>query len=119
MLKYGSYQVEVTVHTYQDNGNLYVGLNYYDEELDGMFPFGHITVNTGNKLGYLEAAIDVNNMGEDVVAFIVDNGLAENKGTVVHSGFCIYPVYKFSKKRLSELCPMDFARYKREHKGGK
>lgn len=114
-MKLDGSSVEIKVGTYPDGNNLYVGLDYYDEEMESMSFYGSITKNHPDwKLGYLEGAIDVNNMGKSILGFLIENSLAEETGRIVESGFCRYPVYKFSEGRLFELCPLKFAAYKRE-----
>jgi len=104
VLKYKGYEVKFKKNRYADNDNLYVGLDYFDDEFESYAPFGNITVNTDTKLKDMYAAIDTNNMGNEILKFIEDLGLAVDTGAVVHSGFCTYPVYKFSEMKLAELC---------------
>ena len=113
----GKYEVEITVNSYVDNKNLYVGLNYYDEEMEGMFPFTAVTVNV-DKLPYLQAAIDTNNNGHSIIEFLEENGLGKLTGEYQQSGFCTYPVFKFNEEKLQELCPEEFEEYKQLHGKG-
>lgn len=105
MLKYKGYVVKFKKNKYAYSDNLYVGLDYFDDDFGCYAPFGDISVNIeGTKLKDMYAAIDTNNMGEDILKFIEDLGLAVNTGAELHSGFCTYPVYKFSEMKLNALC---------------
>lgn len=108
---YGStYTVEPTLAMYVDNDNIYVGLDFYDEEYGCWESFCDVTVNI-NKQPYLCAAIDTNNNGNAIVDFLENNGLAEYTGMVTFSGYCVYPVFCFNEEKLKEINPEVFANY--------
>lgn len=107
-------QVKITLDFYADNNNLYLGMESFDVELGGMVPYTDITVNTID-MPYLFSAIDTNNNGEEIVAFLEENGFGEDTGKVVSSGYCIYPVFKFNEEALQRVCPYEFREYQKAH----
>ena len=46
------------------------------------------------------AFIDTNNLGENIVDWLVDNGLAKKTGTYGQSGWCSYPLVVFTDEAL-------------------
>lgn len=97
-MKYGEYEVSLKINKYL-NGNLYVGMDYFDKEFGCMCPYGDITVNLID-LPKGHAAIDTNNMGTAVLDFLKKYKLAEPIGLEIPSGFCMFPVYKFNEMEL-------------------
>ena len=87
----GEEKVYVTISQYM-NGNIYVGLGP---------SFCDVTVNI-MPLHHWEGAIDTPNLKE-LSSFLIENGIAIDTGKKIRSGFNEYPVFKFSRKRLSEL----------------
>lgn len=109
-----TYQVLPKLNTYANNGNLYVGLDFYESE-DGFWePYSDVTVNIV-KLSYLESAIDINNNGANVVNFLVKNGFGELTEKVLPSGFCAFPVFKFNAEKLKEIDPVFFKEYAKSY----
>lgn len=107
-------KVNLEVATYQDNDNLYVGLSFYDPELEGMDFYGDVTVNVIS-LDPWVAAIDTNNNNvEKITAFLVDNGIAEPTGGALPSGYCMYPIFRFFPEKLAELAPRGFEQHCRD-----
>ena len=103
-------KVEPYLSMYTDNDNLFMGLAYEDPEY-GKQPYTDVTVNI-TKLPYLMAAIDVNNNGQEMMDFLVDNGLAVPlKGQSVRSGFVDYPIAVFNEEALEKIDPKVFAQY--------
>lgn len=112
---YKSFDETLTVfprlNMYRDNDNLYVGLDYVDEEYHMTAPYCDLTVNI-LPLPYLESAIDITYGMTDKLQFLAETGLAEpvpNK--VLRSGFCAFPVYKFNEDMLREIDPDTFEKY--------
>ncbi len=108
------YTVEPKLAMYVDNDNLYVGLDFYDEEYNCWDSFCDVTVNI-NKQPYLCSAIDTNNNGNAIVDFLEKNGIAEYTGMVNFSGYCAYPVFYFNEEKLKEINPEVFAEYAKAH----
>ena len=103
-------KVEPYLSMYTDNDNLFMGLAYEDPEY-GKQPYTDVTVNI-TKLPYLMAAIDVNNNGQEMMDFLVDNGLAKPvSGQAAHSGFVDYPIAVFNEEALEKIDPKVFAQY--------
>ena len=103
-------KVEPYLSMYTDNDNLFMGLAYEDPEY-GKQPYTDVTVNI-TKLPYLMAAIDVNNNGQEMMDFLVDNGLAVPlKGQSVRSGYVDFPIVVFSSEALAKIDPEVFAEY--------
>ena len=108
------YTVYPHLGSYIQNDNLYVGLEYDDSDLGCRSFYGDVTVNIG-KLPYLEAAIDVNNNGEGILAFLLQNGFGKVSGKVLQSGFCTYPVFCFNEAKLKEIDAEGFLEYAALH----
>lgn len=87
----GEEKVYITISQYM-NGNIYVGLGP---------SFCNITKNI-LPLNHWEGAIDTPNLKE-LSSFLIENDIAIDTGKKIRSGFNEYPVFKFSRKRLSEL----------------
>ena len=109
---YGSYEVKPKVNIYRDWDNLYVGLECFDPEFGVWDRFCDVTVNLV-PLRYLEAAIDTNNNGGEVLNFLEDNGFAVPTGQFLRSGFCSFPVYRFNEAVLEKIDPINMAEYRR------
>lgn len=103
-----------TMDMYRNNNNLYLGLDYWDQELEIRDSWCDLTVNVGN-LPYLHSAIDTDLSGEDKIRFLIENGFAEDTGKTLLSGFCTFPVFRFREDKLRELNPEVFAAYAKAH----
>lgn len=92
---FGTYEVELRVSKYRNNGNLAVMLWSPTEG-----PFATITVNLC-KLPAGYAYLDTNNCPW-VEGFVKRYGLAEDANASGCSGYCVYPLYKFNMDKLPE-----------------
>ena len=111
MFTIGQEKVAVTVNTYNNGSNLYVGLLCLNERGIPEDPYADLTVNLPEyELEPYEAFIDTNNF-PDAEQFLEENGLAFHTGTYGGSGYCIYPVYEFDRYKLMDLCPKDVEEY--------
>lgn len=68
-------------------------------------PWATATVNldayTGAKLqSATRAYLDVNNCGNELMTFLVDNKIARPTGLWAQSGFCQYPLFEFDLNAL-------------------
>lgn len=65
-------------------------------------PIARITVYiTGSMLAEDETVLDTNNCPW-AVEFVESNGLGENTGRTVRSGYCVYPVVKLNVEKIGE-----------------
>lgn len=106
--------VRFTMDMYNENDNLYLGLESYDPEFDCFMPYGGITVNV-SPLPYLHSTVDTNNNSSAMISFLIKNGIGEPTGDYLPSGRCNFPVFKFSEEKLMELCPKEFSQYRQTH----
>lgn len=112
--QYGTiYKIKLTILTYMD-GNLAIKMDVKTEE--GWEPWGYLTVNLGLPMTENHAYIDTNGNGNDILAWIIRNGLAVPTGTVTRSGYCQYPEYRFRPEKLQEIDPDGYEKYLRIQK---
>ena len=104
--------VKPHLNFYNSNNNLYIGLTYYDEELQMEDHYSDLTVNI-EKLPYLYSALDTTYNTENVLKFITDHALGEFTGKYLYSGFCRYPVVKFNEEKMKEIDPNMFKAYQK------
>lgn len=110
----GTYKVLPKLNSYLDNNNLYVGLDFYEEEGGFWAPYADVTVNVG-RLPFLESAIDTNNNGQKIVDFLVENGFGELTDKVIPSGFCVFPVFRFNADKLKAIDSEFFKEYAKQY----
>ena len=101
---HGEYEVTPIKTEYSYNGRLAIEL----VEKDG-FPFATLTVNiVPSVLDEMDdipndvAFVDINNCPW-AEKFIRDNNLGRPTGVYGHSGFCVYPLYKFDLNKLQNI----------------
>lgn len=89
--------------TYAFGGGLFLQL--YEVHKNGeMEPYSNLTVNLpGLGESGSNAYIDINNFPE-AEALISEYGLGKPTGKVGHSGYCIYPEYKFDLSKAEKYC---------------
>lgn len=93
---FGTYDVDIFVSRYCDNGNLALQLISPTEG-----PFATLTVNLGKlEKGY--AYVDTNNCPW-AETFIREHKLGEPMGATKASGYCVYPLYVFDMDKLDNL----------------
>lgn len=103
-----TYHIQLQVCTYP-NDNLAIQMLACEE---GCFePWDVLTVNFDEKLAKNCAFIDTNNQGEDIVIWIIRNGLGVPTGRIAESGFCKYPEYRFRTAALEEMDPDGYVDY--------
>ena len=95
--KYGTYEVIVTATSYESNYSLAITLVCSEG------PFATLTVNLDESAHCNEdcAFVDTNNCPW-AEKFIRDNNLGAPTGKTAHSGFCMYPEYKFDLSKLQQ-----------------
>lgn len=86
---------------YFENGNLAVLA--YNKGDYGWEPYATVTVNIEPLGNPYAAAIDTNNLGEDIVGWLSENGIAQPTGDVLPSGFCAFPVVEFDHEWIDSL----------------
>lgn len=98
------YEVKFELDNYSNNGRLYVGLVCFDPEFEDWEPYGHITTNIDFPITHKETCgfVDINNMGEDIVKWLIDNQFARLSGNIGVSGFCEYPEMVFNIDKIKE-----------------
>lgn len=93
--------------SYRNNNTIAVMM--IDVQPDGTEEdFGVLTVNL--ETGGLTMAnkedtqfIDTNNLTQDIVKWLVDNNIAVETGLYWPSGFCVYPLFMFTKEALASM----------------
>ena len=93
-MKFKGYDVELSLESYV-NGNMAIQI-WENKEL-----FGNLTVNI-IPLPRGFAAVDTNNLGEEIIDFIEENRLG-HVIDYIQSGYCQYPVVKFYMIKLLDL----------------
>ncbi len=109
-----TFEVFPKIDFYKSNNNLYVGLDAYDEDLEAVDSYCHITVNL-YELPYLHSAIDLTFGGEAKPKFLEENGFGHFTGEVINNGFGKYPVFEFDEDKIREINPETFAEYAKAH----
>lgn len=98
------YKVIFYKDNYVDNNRLYIGCMCEDEEYGGYEPYCDITVNLAQYMpngnfGFL----DTNNGDPNLFNLMSERGWVEDTGIMGTSGFCIYPLVKFSDEFLAMI----------------
>lgn len=95
------YQAFFHTDHYANNGNLYVGIAFFDE--DGQpAPWSDLTVNLDVKCADDCAFIDTNNNSDRIVEWLITHQLGWLTGNMRSSGFCMYPEFQFNMEKLKE-----------------
>lgn len=108
------YYISFHMDMYDSNSNLYLGMLYYDPVLKGMDFYGDVTVNTIS-MPYLYGTVDTNNNSRNIEQFLIDAGIGKATGKYVQSGFCRFPVFKFSEEFLEKMMPEQMREYKKAY----
>ena len=107
--------VSITVQVgYYMEGNLAITLMGWEE--DGPEPWNTLTVNLDGIREKDCAFVDVNNNGQEILAWILRNGLGVPTGRIGYSGYCSYPEYRFKTEKLRELDLDGYEEYSRIYK---
>lgn len=113
--KYGkTHRIALKVASYLD-GNLAVDMEAWDEGYAEAR--SNLTVNLDGERGKDCAFIDTNHNGDDIIIWIIRNGLAVPTGVRRRSGSCEYQEYRFRADRLQELDPEGYADYLKQRQG--
>lgn len=101
------YEVKIIKSNYLQDHNLYIGLVYRDympdfcNTAEYWAPYCDITVNI-TKLPDNQACIDVNNLGDYICDWLIENKLAKPTNKVARSGFCTYPIFEFDLNEVNK-----------------
>lgn len=98
------YNVVFYKDNYVDNNRIYIGCMCEDEEYGGYEPYCDVTVNLAQNMpngnfGFL----DTNNGDPNLFNLMFEKGWIEDIGIMGASGFCIYPLVKFSDEFLEMI----------------
>ena len=85
---------------YANNRNLYVGVATWDEEYQYWEPWCDLTVNLDIPLDGDAAFLDTNGCTPEIINALTDKGYVINTGMTRSSGFCTYPLVRFTKEFL-------------------
>ncbi len=100
--RWGSeHKIVFGIAKYTSNGNLAVSMVVEMEE-DYYEPWSFLTVNLGRKCAPNCAFIDINNNGDDIIGWLIENNLGDVTGRMELSGFCIYPEFEFDMENLNK-----------------
>ncbi len=99
----GQVEVQLTLATYAENNNLYVGLDYLcKEEEDVWEPFTHLTINQ-HSLPSLYAYVDHRGYNKGVHEFLIRYSIAYPCNEFPQwNGF---KLFRFNRSKLEELSP--------------
>lgn len=93
------YRARFLKSEYANNGNLYVGVIYWDEECECWMPWVDLTVNLpGMKCEPNEAFLDINNCAPEIIKALKEKEYIKDTGVTRQSGFCTYPLVEFSEE---------------------
>lgn len=106
----GQYTLRPKIGIYAANDNLCVHFEFLDKESGFWEPYGYATVNTIS-LPFMEAAIDTNNNGTEILNFLEANGFGQITPFCVQSGFCTFPVFRFNEEKIKQIDPKIFSEY--------
>ena len=101
--RYGTeYEIAFEKMSYAYGGGLAIAV-HCQEEADGWWePYATLTVNIDPLPSPSMAYLDTNNV-PDLAEFVVEKGWAREIG-FGQSGYCTYPLVKFTEEFLDEIC---------------
>ena len=88
--------------TYLRSGGLSVQMFYWDSDACVDLPFASLTVNLKQTKPGTYAFVDTNNLGEEILDWLAENGIGEYTGRTATSGMCIYPEVRFDMQKIKE-----------------
>ena len=88
------------IKTYTTTGNTYVGI---DSKEDGFRePYANLTVNLDMILENNQAFIDTNNLDDEFIKYLKEQGFISNTGLKRQSGFVLYPLCTLNLDKIEE-----------------
>lgn len=106
---YAQREVRLTVHSYQQDGNL--AIQFHSWEHSNLEPFASLTLNFPGQREKDCAFIDTKKLGSGILYWLWANQLAEPTGNQTISGYVQYPEYRFNPERLKRIDPVGYAKY--------
>ena len=99
------YHIILQKDAYVNNGTLAVSMLECTPKGKVKDYFGTLTVNLVNQepSNKDEQYIDTNNNGNEIIQWLKDNKIAEEVGIYGYSGYCGYPLFKFTKEALDGM----------------
>lgn len=109
---YGTkYNVVLGRANYVSNGTLAVLMFISTPKGKIKEDFGDLTQNIGDSDIYANDKnmqfIDTNNLPSDIVNWLVNSGIAEETGINGFSGYCTYPLVKFTQQALDGMVVLE------------
>lgn len=95
------HKIELKVQSYIEESNLAIEMVDWDKQEPE--PWGILTVNLDGRREKDCAFIDINNLGDKVLPWLEENGLARPTGRMQQSGYAVYPECRFDASRLQQL----------------
>ena len=95
--------LECQVRSYFNNGNLVLLLQDWNNGEPE--PWGDLTVNLGISLDQDCAFVDVNHLGQEILPWLENEGLATPTGCTQQSGFVSYPEPNSTRKSIKAMFP--------------
>ena len=96
------YPIMLRKDNYVDNNKLHIGMI---TDADGFLePYADLTVNVEgfNPKNNNCALIDTNNLGNDIIFWLMDNKLGKSTARWANSGFCSYPEFEFDLDEVNK-----------------
>ena len=98
------YDIIFEKSSYANNGRLFVRCLCEDKEYGGYEPYCNITINISGCLPIgNHAFLDINNGDPNLFRLMFEKGYMEKTEFVGFSGYCIYPVIKFSDEFIEMI----------------
>lgn len=88
------------IDVYVNNGN--TAINIYCKEDDFWEPYANLTVNLDMTLDSTKAFIDTNNLDDEFIKYLEEQGFISNTGLKRQSGFILYPLYTLNLVKIKE-----------------
>ena len=95
-----NHKITLNLGSYAENGNLYIGLVSWDEGFPE--PWSDLTVNLSVPCKPNCAFIDTNNNGEQIIDWLIENGLGMETGKGRISGWRAYPQFEFDMDAVNK-----------------
>lgn len=105
-----SYNIVLGKANYVDNGTVAVLMYTCTPKGKIKEDFGDLTRNIGDSFVWADKEsqfVDTNNLGNEIVKWLEENHIAENTGIIGYSGFCSYPLMKFTKDALDGMIELE------------
>jgi hypothetical protein len=98
--KYGKDRpIELVASSYTSGHGLAIAMITYEEGYPE--PWQNLTVNLEIATDDNCAFVDTNNNGEEIIEWLISNGIGKPTGRTARSGFCIYPEVEFDMDKLT------------------